>query len=166
MTNKPMLSVERELLERLMAHEFAEDCQECGIGQSEAWKELRALLDKDADLEAIQCGGSCLPCSPKEFEWVTIDSCQPHGTIQGVGHAFPHKYKPLFANSDAGEVERPKVEHAVNSKVYCGETENHRFGDSYTCGENPYGDKNGKIHQCAQCSALLAEVARLNGVKP
>lgn len=46
MTNKPMLSVElRELLERLMAHEFAEDCQECGIGQSDAWHELRALLD-------------------------------------------------------------------------------------------------------------------------
>ena len=47
MTNKPMLSVElRALLERVVAHDFAEYCQECGIGQSETWKELRALLDK------------------------------------------------------------------------------------------------------------------------
>lgn len=47
MSGKPMLSVElRALLERVVAHDFAEDCQECGIGQSEAWKELRALLDK------------------------------------------------------------------------------------------------------------------------
>lgn len=47
MTNKPMLSVEmRALLERLLSHDFAEECQECGIGYSDAWGELRALLDK------------------------------------------------------------------------------------------------------------------------
>lgn len=47
MTNKPMLSVElRALLERLLSHDFAEECQECGIGYSDAWEDLRALLDK------------------------------------------------------------------------------------------------------------------------
>lgn len=46
MTNKPMLSVDlRALLERLLSHDFAEECQECGIGYSDAWSELRALLD-------------------------------------------------------------------------------------------------------------------------
>lgn len=51
------VSVPLELLERVVAHDFAGDCQECGIGQSEAWKELRALLDKPAesviDLDAL-----------------------------------------------------------------------------------------------------------------
>lgn len=48
MTNKPMLSIElRALLERLLSHDFAEECQECGIGYSDAWSELRALLDAD-----------------------------------------------------------------------------------------------------------------------
>lgn len=48
MSNKPMLSVElRVLLERLLSHDFAEECQECGIGYSDAWSELRALLDAD-----------------------------------------------------------------------------------------------------------------------
>lgn len=37
--------VSRELLDRVLSHDYAEDCQECGIGQSSAWKELRALLD-------------------------------------------------------------------------------------------------------------------------
>ena len=46
MTNKPMLSVElRALLGRRLSHDFAEECQECGIGYSDAWGELRALLD-------------------------------------------------------------------------------------------------------------------------
>lgn len=49
MTNKPMLSVElRALLERLLSHDFAEECQECGIGYSDAWGDLRAILDKPA----------------------------------------------------------------------------------------------------------------------
>lgn len=56
-----------------------------------------------------------------------------------------------------------KGEHAVNSKIYCGATESHKFGDSYTCGENPYGDKNGKIHQCAQCASC--EVRRESPLK-
>ena len=53
MTNKPMLSVElRALLERLLSHDFAEECQECGIGYSDAWGELRALLDKEVDMDS------------------------------------------------------------------------------------------------------------------
>lgn len=53
MTNKPMLSVEmRALLERLLSHDFAEECQECGIGCSDAWGELRALLDKEVDMDS------------------------------------------------------------------------------------------------------------------
>lgn len=42
MTDK--IEVSRDLLEALIASDFAEDCQECGIGQGEPWKELRALL--------------------------------------------------------------------------------------------------------------------------
>ena len=60
MTNKLMLSVElRALLERVVAHDFAEDCQECGIGQSEAWEDLRALLDKPAPVD--DRAGSLVP---------------------------------------------------------------------------------------------------------
>lgn len=38
------IEVSRELLEQILGHFFAEDCQECGIGQSEAWAKLRASL--------------------------------------------------------------------------------------------------------------------------
>lgn len=34
----------RKLAGQVLGHHFAEDCQECGIGQSDAWKELRDLV--------------------------------------------------------------------------------------------------------------------------
>lgn len=57
MTNKPILSVElRALLERLLSHDFAEECQECGIGYSDAWGELRALLDTPSECRCKRYG--------------------------------------------------------------------------------------------------------------
>ncbi|MCJ0972729.1 hypothetical protein MST27_05025 [Pseudomonas sp. PS1] len=38
------VTVNRKSLERVLRHDFAEDCQECAIGRSEAWAELRAAL--------------------------------------------------------------------------------------------------------------------------
>lgn len=35
-----------ELLERLFSADWAEDCQECAAGHSDAWKELKALIAK------------------------------------------------------------------------------------------------------------------------
>src|SRR5690554_1110580 len=29
---------------RLMEHDFSEDCQECGIGQSDAWAEVKTMI--------------------------------------------------------------------------------------------------------------------------
>ena len=49
--------VSRELLERVLTHDFAEDCQECGIGQSDAWKELRALLDAPINVRSYGAVG-------------------------------------------------------------------------------------------------------------
>lgn len=63
MNGKPMLSVElRALLERLLSHDFAEECQECGIGYSDAWGELSALLDN--------------PVLESQYEGMTQDQAQ------------------------------------------------------------------------------------------
>ena len=42
MIAKEMLSV----MEDLLAHDFAEECQECGIGQSKAWREAKKAINK------------------------------------------------------------------------------------------------------------------------
>jgi hypothetical protein len=46
-----MTDREKELeavLRELLAHDFAEDCQECAIGQSEAWAKAKALVSRGA----------------------------------------------------------------------------------------------------------------------
>jgi len=34
----------KHAVSRLMEHDFAEDCQECGIGQSDAWAEVKTII--------------------------------------------------------------------------------------------------------------------------
>jgi hypothetical protein len=36
--------VKKETLRDLLATDWAEECQECAVGQSEAWKEIKAML--------------------------------------------------------------------------------------------------------------------------
>jgi hypothetical protein len=43
---KDILAV-RDALADLLKHEHAEECQECGIGRSEAWQRARRLLPKE-----------------------------------------------------------------------------------------------------------------------
>ena len=45
------LALARELLQELLKTDWAEECQECGIGQVAAWKPAKAFLAKlDSEL--------------------------------------------------------------------------------------------------------------------
>lgn len=102
MTNKPMLSVDlRALLERLLSHDFAEECQECGIGYSDAWEELRALLDK--------------PVLESQYEGMTQDQAQAVSDgVDEILHGEPAAHKqPAPVAVDAEILERfPEINFA------------------------------------------------------
>lgn len=66
--------VSRELLGRILGHDYANACQECAIGQSAAWKELRALLDVPEPA----------PCAKSQVEPATQPQCEPRDEIIGV----------------------------------------------------------------------------------
>lgn len=131
MTNKPMLSVKRELLERILSHDFAEDCQECGIGQSEAWKELRAILDSQHIVcsNGILCQNSkCAECGgngaykPARLGLVECDACPtssgcvstcmkaPKPAAQHQGEPVAYSYKARVYATGIGMVWRDKIE--------------------------------------------------------
>jgi len=40
-----------DVLRELLAHEWAEDCQECAIGRSDAWAKAKALLNQSPPQE-------------------------------------------------------------------------------------------------------------------
>lgn len=113
MTNKPMLSIElRALLERLLSHDFAEECQECGIGYSDAWSELSALLDADK-VNSREMGlmqyVDAHPIKSAKTDLVECDACPTSGgcvsvcmkapktAAQHQGHAIPQWLRDHFS---------------------------------------------------------------------
>ena len=78
MTNKPMLSVERELLERVADNRYR-DKERISIARHEALWELRALLDK-------QSCGACNGCA---------NVCKLDRESPQVEPAAPHKGEPV-----------------------------------------------------------------------
>lgn len=163
MTNKPMLSVElRDLLERVASHDFAEDCQECGIGQSEVWKELRALLDK--------------PVLESQYEGMTQVQAQAVSDgIYEILHGKPaiqQQGKPvawLIQCQHSGLVEQAEP----NDKSDRPE----EWSDSFPVFRDPpepvavvmperMDPRDPYDSEANQWNACLDEFARLNGVKP
>lgn len=80
MTNKPMLSVERELLERVADNRYR-DKERISIARHEALWELRALLDKQSCGACNGCANGCKldrespqvePAAPRQDEPVAI----------------------------------------------------------------------------------------------
>lgn len=117
MTNKTMLSVEvRALLQRVAAHDFAEDCQECGIGQSEAWKELRAFLDKEVD-EFSPVGWSIDHSAGRPIlmhnKCSVIEAEQAYGLLALIESSGQHQGEPVAVCrlwNEGGSGERTSVE--------------------------------------------------------
>jgi hypothetical protein len=49
----------------LLAHDYAEECQECGIGRSAAWKNARATLEEGKPHDSTSVyGAECDPRTP------------------------------------------------------------------------------------------------------
>lgn len=185
MTNKPMLNVElRALLERLLSHDFAEECQECGIGYSDAWEELRALLDEPDEPFNLQgwsidhsAGRPILmhnKCSVIEAEQAygllnLIETAAQHQggvTLEQVLNAYdyanshPHKYLRGTTNWCAA------VAHALNvqqpAPVAVDPEMLERFPEINFAN---YGQDEVEALQAWAFEAYEA-IARLNGVKP
>ena len=203
MTNKPMLSVGRDLIERAV---------QAIINTSQmqpALNELRALLDKEVDFLTPDCPDCacvqdghclCIPSKPaaqhqrepiklsddvREFLQEWIDS-STGGEDEDIDYDFASQLGvllgPLYAEQPAPVAAQPQCEECKG----WGYHENHHEGGGTECGEcggsgnapvavvmpdrmkvEPFttidrGSKNYK----AGYNAALAEVARLNGVKP
>ena len=187
MTNKPMLSVElRALLERLLSHDFAEECQECGIGYSDARGELRALLDKEVDMDSDASKHQGDPVAwryKKSWEKTGWKVCDKHPTDYGIDDEC-YEIQALYAEQPAPVADQAQCEECKG----WGYHENHHEGGGTECGEcggsgnatvavavvmpdrmkvEPFttidlGSKNYK----AGYNAAIAEVAKLNGLNP
>ena len=187
MTNKPMLSVElRALIERLLSHDFAEECQECGIGYSDAWGELRALLDKEVDMDSDASKHQGEPVAwryKKSWEKTGWKVCDKHPTDYGIDDEC-YEIQALYAEQPAPVADNTQCEECKG----WGYHENHYEGGGTECGEcggagntsvavfMPDVDELAQIirkvagsHNLGAGSlaeAILEEVARLNGLKP
>lgn len=179
MTNKPMLSVElRALLERLLSHDFAEECQECGIGYSDAWGELRALLDKEVDMDSDASKHQGDPVAwryKKSWEKTGWKVCDKHPTDYGIDDEC-YEIQALYAEQPAPVAVVMPFAEKVISKLQ-------RF---HECSDDGHGADIGRhwfdtltqlglLNRVQRSPALweitdqgedVLEVARLNGVKP
>lgn len=84
MTNKPMLSVERGLLERVVDNRYREK-ENISIARHEALWELRALLDKPACAICRDLGDICMEC-----EAAAQRQCVPVAEVEVVEGDSPH----------------------------------------------------------------------------
>ena len=203
MTNKPMLSVElRALLDRLLSHDFAEECQECGIGYSDAWGELRALLDKPASPQAWErdmdyrpeelgspetepacwtcndtnmvddgdlthsAGGILYECGPIKCVKDCPD-CKPAAQHQGEPVAWAIQWGSVIPGCRGHRevvLKHPGALDAVITPLFAEQPA--PVAVVMPERENENGLENEQSEQAIGYNRALADVARLNGVKP
>lgn len=176
MTNKPMLSVERELLELVTDNKHI-DKESISIRRWEALCKLRAILSKPA---AQHQGEPVAWRYKKSWEKTGWKVCDKHPTDYGIDDEC-YEIQALYAEQPAPVADHPQCEECKG----WGYHENHYDGGGTECGAcggsgnatvvmvmpdrmevEPFttidrGSKNYK----AGYNAALAEVARLNGVK-
>ena len=184
MTNKPMLSVERELLDRLVKGEPYSNWSALDDDRIQATEELRALLDTPA----AQHQGepvAWVECSPAWLKAGGDCATAPRICVgmEGISHLHPAHSN---AEQPATVADHPQCEECKG----WGYHENHHEGGGTECGEcggsvnatvavavvNPDVDELAQIIRKVDGShtlgagslaeAILEEVARLSGVKP
>lgn len=90
--------VDRELLERVLQHDFAEDCQECAIGKSEAWSELREAIAQPEEAEGV----AVVAWANEALSAFISADCKAYGDSRGgaAGSAAGAHQTPLVRQDD------------------------------------------------------------------
>lgn len=112
--------VDRELLERVLQHDFAEDCQECAIGKSEAWSELREAIAQPEEAEGV----AVVAWANEALSAFISADCKAYGDSRGgaAGSAAGAHQTPLVRQDDhlaalsAVTAERGALKHALDVK--------------------------------------------------
>lgn len=142
MTNKPMLSVERELLERIL--------DSIGFGERE---ELKSILDKEVDFLTPDCpdcacvqDGHCLCIPSKPADHPQCEECKGWGYHENHHEGGGTECGECGGSGNATVAVMPDVDELAQII--------RKVDGSHTLGAGSLAE------------AILEEVARLNGVKP
>jgi len=185
MTNKPMLSVERELLERVVDNRYREK-ENISIARHEALWELRALLDKpvvEGEVERMErrCKNAELALKVQTENCEALKAAQHQGEpmpiprIAGIGRDADHpRALVLYLGKVPDDYDIRAIQNALRKPVeqpapvavvITDDQILEAMRQSLTDADGGYVFDTAKDDVIAAGRALL-EVAKLNGVKP